>query len=72
MNFNLPKQYENGIESIASIGFKPSRIFVKTSLVLTHRDILIRKGQIVELNGIPQVPNLVPFLGLLILLPWAG
>lgn len=69
MKFNLPKKHENTIESIASIGFKLSRIFVKTSLVITHSGILIRKGQIVDLNERSQVPNFVPFLGLLILLP---
>ena len=42
------------------------------SLVLTHSTILVRRGQIVELNERPQVPNLVTFLGPLILLPWAG
>ena len=56
-------KHENRIESIASIGLKISRIFVKKSLVLTHSGIPVRKGQIVELNERPQVPNLVQFLG---------
>ena len=55
-------KHENRIESTASIGFKLSRMFVKTSLVLTHSGILVRKGHIVELNERPQVPNLVSFL----------
>jgi hypothetical protein len=36
---------------------------------LAYSGILVRKGQIVELNERPKVPNLLLFWGLLILLP---